>query len=185
MQAPVLRAGDLLLDDRGFVDRGTLAALKRHRKVDVIMPLKANMRATQEAIQRAELAAQWEGHPSREGQKIACVQGVEHMWAEGDVPLNAWVIRFWNKKKQRTDHIVLVTTDLPLSAPWIVRHYLEDIFLDLHCPTLYKGYWPYTPVAPMFLKAPPHLQGLCAGVGGGAAALFCLAASSKLHPPAS
>jgi hypothetical protein len=41
------------------------------------------------------------------------------------VPLNAWVIRFWNKKKKRTNHIVLVTTDVKVRASWIVRHYEE------------------------------------------------------------
>src|SRR5215475_4051502 len=55
-QAPVLRAGDLVLEDRGFIDGATLAELKRTRKVDVILPLKANMLATQEAIQLAEMA---------------------------------------------------------------------------------------------------------------------------------
>jgi hypothetical protein len=106
----VLRAGDLLLEDRGFIDGVTLSQLQRKRRVDVIMPLKANMLATQEAL------------PSRAEQTIALVRGVEHMWAECDVPLNACVIRFWNPKKKRPDHIVLVTTDLKLSAPWIVRH---------------------------------------------------------------
>ena len=47
------------------------------------------------------------------------------MWTECEVPLNACVMRFWNKKKKWTDHIVLVTTDLKLNAPWIVRHYEE------------------------------------------------------------
>ena len=101
-QAPVLRAGDLLLEDRGFLDGATLSELKRQRKVDVIMPLKANMLATQEAIALAEMADQWQAHPSRADQSIALVRGVEHMWAECDVPLNACVIRFWNKKKKRT-----------------------------------------------------------------------------------
>ena len=58
--APVLRAGDLLLEDRGFLDGATLSELKRQRKVDVIMPLKANMLATQEAIALAEMADQWQ-----------------------------------------------------------------------------------------------------------------------------
>ena len=43
---PKLRAGDLLLEDRGFLDGATLSALKRQRQVDVIIPLKANMLAT-------------------------------------------------------------------------------------------------------------------------------------------
>src|SRR4030095_870767 len=45
-QAPVLRAGDLLLEDRGFLDGAALSELKRTRKVDVIIPLKANMLAS-------------------------------------------------------------------------------------------------------------------------------------------
>ena len=41
--APVLRAGDLLLEDRGFIDGATISHLKRKRRVDVIMPLKATI----------------------------------------------------------------------------------------------------------------------------------------------
>jgi hypothetical protein len=83
------------------------------------------MLATQEAIALAELADKWDAHPSRAGQTIAWVHGVEHMWPECHVPLNACVLRFWHKKKKRLDPIVLVTTDLELSASWIVRHYEE------------------------------------------------------------
>jgi hypothetical protein len=37
--APVLRAGDWVLEDRGFVDGKTLTFLKQQRHVDVIVPL--------------------------------------------------------------------------------------------------------------------------------------------------
>jgi hypothetical protein len=140
-QAPVLRAGDLLLEDRGFIDGVTLSQLQRKRRVDVIMPLKANMLATQEALQLAELANEWQAHPSRAEQTIALVRGVEHMWAECDVPLNACVIRFWNTKKKRPDHIVLVTTDLKLSAPWIVRHYEERPEIEQDYQQMKSGGW--------------------------------------------
>ena len=140
-KAPVLRPGDLLLEDRGFVDGATLADLKRKRQVDVIMPLKANMLTTQEAIQLAEVADEWQAHPARDNQKIALVRGVEHMWAECEVPLNACVIRCWNKKKQRTDHIVLVTTELKLSAPWIVRHYEERPEIEQDYEQMKSGGW--------------------------------------------
>jgi len=139
--APVLRAGDLLLEDRGFIDGATLSALKRQRRVDVITPLKANMLATQEAIQLAEMADKWEAHPSRGDQRIAWVHGIEHMWAECEVPLNACVIRFWNKKKKRTDHIVLVTTDLKLNASWMVRHYEERPEIEQDYEQLKSGGW--------------------------------------------
>jgi hypothetical protein len=140
-QAPGLRAGDLLREDRGCIDGATLSALKRKRQVDVIMPLRANMLATQEAIQLAEMADTWQAHPSRAEQRIALVRGVEHMWAECHVPLNAGVIRFWNKKKTCHEHIVLVTTDLHLSAPWIVRHYEERPEIEQDYEQMKSGGW--------------------------------------------
>jgi hypothetical protein len=42
-QTPVLRPGDLLLEDRGFLDGAMFSHLQRQRRVDVITPLKANM----------------------------------------------------------------------------------------------------------------------------------------------
>lgn len=76
--APVLRAGDLLLEERGFIDGATLSDVKRKRRVEVIIPLKANMLATQEARQLAEMADTWQTHPTRPEQTIALVRGVEH-----------------------------------------------------------------------------------------------------------
>src|SRR4029453_4065543 len=102
-------AADLLLEDRGFIDGATLSHVKRHRQVDVILPLKANMLATQRAIHLPGVADKGQAPPARADQTIALVRGVEHMWAECAVPLNACVIRFWNKKKKCTDHIVLAT----------------------------------------------------------------------------
>jgi hypothetical protein len=115
--------------------------LKQKRRVDVIMPLKANMLATQEAIALAEMTDQWEPHPSRGEQEIAFVRGVEHMWAECDVALNACVIRCWNKKKKCRDHIVLVTTDLELNASWSVRHYEERPEIEQDYEQMKSGGW--------------------------------------------
>ena len=143
-KAPVLRPGDLLLEDRGFLDGATVSELKRQRRVDVIVPLKANMLATQEAIQLAEMADQWEPHPSRTNQRIALVRGVEHRWSECEVPLNACVIRFWNKKKKRTDSIVLVTTDLALNAPWVIRHDEERPEIEQDYEQMKSGGWQLT-----------------------------------------
>ena len=57
------------------------------------------------------------------------------------MPLNACVIRFWNKKKQRIDHIVLVTTDQELSAAWIVRHYEERPAIEQDYEQRKSGGW--------------------------------------------
>jgi len=137
----VLRAGDLRLEDRGFLDGATLSYLKRKRRVDVITPLKANMLATQEAIQLAEMAHKWEAHPSRAEQRMAWVHGIEHMWRECEVPLNACVIRFWNNKKKCNNYIVLVTTDLTLNAAWIVRYYEERPEIEQDYEQMKSGGW--------------------------------------------
>jgi Transposase DDE domain len=140
-EAPVVRAGDLLLEDRGFLEGATVSALKRTRQVDVIIPLKANMLATQEALQLAEMADTWQPQPTRAAQTIALVRSVEQMGTEGEVPLNACVSRFWHKKKKCTDPIVLVTTDLHLSAPWMGRHYEERPEIEQDYEPMKSGGW--------------------------------------------
>src|SRR4029453_1733073 len=121
--AAVLRAGDVLLEDRGFVDGAPLSLLKRQRHVDVIVPLKSNMLSYTEAVQLAEIQGKWQPHPSRNPQHHPFVPAVQHLWAECKVPLNACVVRYWNRKKNAFDHIVLVPTDQRLPGPWMVPPY--------------------------------------------------------------
>src|SRR5262244_3049135 len=139
--APVLRQGDLVLEDRGFVDGETITFLKQQRHVDVIVPLKSTMLSSQEAVQLANLQATWQPHPSREHQHIAFVKGVEHLWEACQVPLNACVIRYWNRKKAALDHIVLVTTDHQLTGPWIVRHYEQRPEIEQDYEQMKSGGW--------------------------------------------
>jgi len=139
--APVLRQGDLLLEDRGFVDGETITFLKQQRHVDVIVPLKSTMLSYQEAVQLAKLHDVWQPHPSREQQHIAFVQGVEHLWEACQVPLNACVIRYWNRKKDALDYIVLVTTDQRLNGPWMVRHYEERPEIEHDYEQMKSGGW--------------------------------------------
>ena len=141
---PGLRAGDLRLADRGLLDGARVSDVKRRRQGEVILPLKANMLATQEAMQRAEMAAQWAAHPSRADQHLAFVRGVEPMWHECEVPLNACGIRFWNKKKKRTEPMVLVTSDLKLSASWSVRHDEERPESEQDDEQMQSGGWQLT-----------------------------------------
>jgi hypothetical protein len=137
----VFREGDLLLEDRGFLDGGTITYLKRDQGVDVIVPLRHGMLAYEEAVKLAQMANQWSPHPTRKEQQIAFVRGVEHVWDECEVPLNACVIRFFNEKKQALDYIVLVTTDLSLSAKWIVKHYQQRPEIEQDYEQLKSGGW--------------------------------------------
>ena len=59
--ASVSRKGDLVLEDRGFLDGATMTVLKQQRYVDVIVPLKATMLSYKEAVQLAVLQDAW--HP--------------------------------------------------------------------------------------------------------------------------
>jgi hypothetical protein len=139
--APVLRAGDLLLEDRGFIDGDTITFLKQKRQVDVIVPLKSTMLSYQEAVDLAQMQDQWPPHPSRDRQHIAFVKGVDHLWDACEVPLNACVIRYWNRKKKAFDHIVLVTTDQRLSGTWIVRHDEERPEIEHDYEQMKSGGW--------------------------------------------
>jgi hypothetical protein len=139
--APMLRAGDLVLEDRGFVDGETLTLLKRQRHVDVIVPLKSTMLSYTEAVQLAELQEAWQPHPARAHQHIALVKGVAHLWKACQVPLNACVIRYWNRKKAALDYMVLVTTDHQLTGPWIVRHYEERPEIEQDYEQMKSGGW--------------------------------------------
>jgi hypothetical protein len=140
-ETTVLRQGDLLLEDRGFLDGATLTHLKSQRGVDVIVPLRHDMSSYEEAVKLAELAGEWQKHPSRPAQQIAFVRGVEHVWNECEAPLNACVVRFFNEKKRTIDHIVLVTTDLRLSARWIIKHYEQRPEVEQDYEQLKSGGW--------------------------------------------
>jgi hypothetical protein len=99
------------------------------------------MRATQEARPLAEMAGTWQTHPRRPEQTLALVRGVEPRWAEGAVPLHAWVIRYWHKKKKGTAPLVLVTTALKLNASWLVRHYEERPEIAQDYEQMQSGGW--------------------------------------------
>lgn len=137
----VFRAGDLLLEDRGFLDGEMISFLKRDRGVDVIVPLRHGMTSYEEAVKLATMAGQWQPHPTRENQQIAFVSGVEHVWDECEVALNACVIRFFNEKKKALDYIVLVTSDLQLNAKWIVKHYQQRPEIEQDYEQLKSGGW--------------------------------------------
>ncbi len=84
----------------------------------------------------------WPPHPSRAHQHIACVQGVEHVWDACHVPLNAWVMRSWHRKKDLLEPMVLVTTDQRLTGPWIVRHDEERPEIEHDDEPRKSGGWP-------------------------------------------
>jgi hypothetical protein len=92
----------------------------RRRAVDGIVPVRSDRWSYQEAVKLAQRAKRWDQHPTRAEPPIALAPGVEPVWDEGEVTLTAGVIRFSNQKTRALAYMVLVTTDLDLSARWIV-----------------------------------------------------------------
>lgn len=127
----VFNPGDILIEDRGFLDRGLINYLKNERKVDTYVPLRSNMIAYQTAVKIAQLDNKWENHPTRENQKIAFVPNLKNYWwsdkiesnkkyaENNDVELNSCVV--WDTETD--SYFVFCTTDSTVSAKQIITTY--------------------------------------------------------------
>lgn len=125
--SPMLKPNDIVIFDRGYIDRDTFNYLKRNRKVDVYVPLKINMDAYKMAVSTANLQNSWIKHPTRKNQKIALVKNLYDHWKgehpDENVDFNACVV--WDTSATDNDekYRVFVTTDLKQSAKQIIMTY--------------------------------------------------------------
>jgi hypothetical protein len=125
LNSPMLKPGDSLIEDRGFLSREVLNELKTRRGVDTFIPLRRNMDAYRDAVSISVRENKWKPHPNkkRKTQKIALVSDIGAMWGsertENDVPLNACVV--WDSKDD--EYYVFVTTDTTKSAKQIIQTY--------------------------------------------------------------
>lgn len=125
LKSKMLKAGDILINDRGFISREFLNCLKAERKVDSYLPVKKNMEIYEQAVCVAKEANKWVAHPNkkRKNQSIAFIDSLGCHWRSADpqkdVELNACVV--YDSKKE--EYFVFVTTDLEKSAKQIVGTY--------------------------------------------------------------
>ena len=123
--SPMLKPGDILINDRGFLSREVMNELKARRCVDTYVPLRKNMIAHLDAVSIAKTDNKWKAHPNkkRKKQKIAFVGDIDPMWEserpENDVPLNACVV--WDTMDD--EYYVFVTTDTDKTAKQIIQAY--------------------------------------------------------------
>ncbi|MFV0275306.1 MAG: transposase [Bacilli bacterium] len=144
----VLKPGDILIEDRGFIDRDLINFLKTERRVDTYVPLKSNMIAYELAVKIAQSENKWEPHPSRENQKITFVPNLKEYWwsdkanstkkysENDDVELNSCVV--WDVDFD--NYFVFVTTDMSVNAKQIIMTYelcpeIEEDYCQL------KDFW--------------------------------------------
>ena len=127
-----LKPGDMLIEDRGFLDGDTISRLKKKRKVDVILPLRSDMNAYTDSLTTAyhpHSNGTWESHPTREHQQIQPVERVDWMWDECEVPMDGCVVRELKKGKDGSggqddyEHWVFATTRLGLTGSDMIRIY--------------------------------------------------------------
>ena len=123
--SPVLKPGDILINDRGFLSRELINYLKSKRGVDTYIPLRRDMDAYQEAVCIAKTNNNWKPHPNRKrkNQKIAIVPDLGMYWESNspidDVSFNACVV--WDMDSDA--YFVFITTDLTASARDIITTY--------------------------------------------------------------
>ncbi|MBR4027463.1 MAG: transposase [Lachnospiraceae bacterium] len=122
---PMLKSGDILINDRGFISRDLINYLKIQKNVDTYIPLKTCMDAYEQAIACSKEQNDWELHPNlkRKNQLITFVSDIGIYWQSStpkeDVPINSCVV--WDKEKD--EYFVFVTTDLTASARDIITTY--------------------------------------------------------------
>lgn len=123
MNSKVFKDGDILINDRGFLDRELINHLKNKRGVDTYVPLKTNMTAYDVAVTAAQTCGKWEDHPSRDNQKICLVTDLGLYWESDnprdDVDINAAVV--WDETDN--NYYVFSTTDTSKSAKQIITTY--------------------------------------------------------------
>jgi len=121
---PHLHPGDLLIEDRGFVDAATITYLKQERQVDVCTGLRSDMLVLRGAIAQARAnPGAWQPHPTRTGQDIQRVEGIGSLWEGLGVPINVCVVRYKDRKTQEWEYLGFAATDLSLSAKQIIETY--------------------------------------------------------------
>lgn len=125
---PMLKPGDILINDRGFLSRDLINHLKENRKVDTYVPLRKHMQAYDMAVQIAKEENKWVKHPITRfpTQRVCLVTGLGPYWGDcssnhgpPNVDINACVV--WDIETD--NYYVFATTDTFKSAADILKTY--------------------------------------------------------------
>ena len=123
MTSPVLKSGDILINDRGFLSRDIINYLKTERNVDIYVPLKKTMQSFNMAVSAAKMEDKWLANPKYSHQKITLVTDLGIYWnsedTKNDVPINGCVIWY----EDTNSYAVIATTDLLKTAKNIIDTY--------------------------------------------------------------
>ena len=124
----VLKPGDILINDRGFLSRNLINYLKSVRQVDTYVPLKKNMDAFDMAVREAKKKDDWSAHPITRfpSQRICLLKNLGPHWESSEpepglenVDINACAV--WDIETDQ--YFVFITTDTSKSAADILKTY--------------------------------------------------------------
>ena len=125
---PVLKPGDILINDRGFLSRNLINYLKSVRQVDTYVPLKKSMDAFNIAVREAKKKNKWITHPITRfsSQKICLLKDLGPHW-ESSAPepglenVDIYTCVVWDIETDQ--YFVFITTDTSKSAVDILKVY--------------------------------------------------------------
>lgn len=147
-----LKAKDIVLMDRGFIDLDFIRKLKS-RGVDVIVPARNNMDIFTEAVSIAKENNIWVKHPTRQSQDIALVENLTNWGKESNViNFSSCVVRIekefnfeytdkeYLSQDEKYIYIVILSTNTKIGAKKILELYskrpeIEEDFRQL------KDFW--------------------------------------------
>ncbi len=126
LTSPMLKSGDILINDRGFLSRDIINYLKAERNIDIYVPLRKDMVSFNLAVQIAKEENKWMQNPRYKRQKIALVTDLGDYWTSDNkdlalpnVPFNGYVIWY----EDTDSYAVIATTDLNKTAKRIIDTY--------------------------------------------------------------
>lgn len=131
LSTSVLKAGDMLVYDRGLICPMLLSDLKEVRGVDVIVPIREDMHLMKDAVAFADMLRSeakhrgqsiWTPHPFREEEHIVLLKDLKESWDDCHVQINGALVRYKNKEGE-LEYVLFVCTDLKLTAVQILRTY--------------------------------------------------------------
>ncbi|PQQ68307.1 hypothetical protein B9R14_09205 [Acetivibrio saccincola] len=125
LESKMLKPGDILINDRGFISREFMNQLKREREIDSYIPLKSNMEAFEQAVSIANAENNWKAHPNkkRKNQKIAFVGSLGSYWRSAEPENDVAIIGCVVYDTKTDEYHVFVTTDTTKTARQIIMTY--------------------------------------------------------------
>jgi len=125
LESKYLKHGDILVEDKGFLDGETISKLKLEKGVDVFIPAKKNMHIYKEALKIAKKENKWTNHPTRNTQEISLVRDLEGFWESitPGVKLHGAVVREKATSTGEYEYYVFLTTQNVRYAKTIINTY--------------------------------------------------------------